>query len=218
MPAFRSRFLFLASIAALGGAHPARAMPPEKPSTLASETKRPIDQERIHALYTEGDFERAIAAIDSFTHANGSYAYGDSVFIAKHLAVMYTANPDTREKGKGYMFKLLDLVPSAKIVDMFVSDEIDRIFEKIREEYVVRQQVKGNGRPGQVESNRYALDRLSGKAAADGPHGAQETNNNGSSHPGYWIAGGAAAIAVGVAAYFYFSAAPAKDKEYAIPQ
>jgi hypothetical protein len=103
----------------------------------------PLNQKKIHQIYTEGDFEAVIAAIDSFTQVNKTFDHSDSVFIAKHLAVIYTANPATREKGKNYMFRLLNLLPSAKIVDMFVSDEIDHIFEKVREEYIVRQESLG---------------------------------------------------------------------------
>jgi len=36
------------------------------------------------------------------------------------------------------MFRLLELLPSAKLVDMFVSEEIDRIFDKVRDEFNVR--------------------------------------------------------------------------------
>ena len=125
-----------------------------------SSPAHPLDQKRIHETYTEGDFEAVIAAIDSFTLVNKVFSHSDSVFIAKHLAVIYTANPKTREKGKNYMFRLLSLLPSAKIVDMFVSDEIDHIFEKVREEYVVRQEFLGQKAPSKLESNRYAADKL----------------------------------------------------------
>ena len=40
---------------------------------------------------------------------------------AKHLAVVYTANPQTREKGKYFMRRLPALLPTAKLVDMYVS-------------------------------------------------------------------------------------------------
>ena len=98
-----------------------------------------LDKDGIHAAYNEGDFEKVIARIEGFTRAHPAFPKDDSIFIAKHLAVVYTANPATREKGKHYMFRLLELLPSAKIVDMFVSDEIDRIFERVKEEYAVRQ-------------------------------------------------------------------------------
>ena len=63
--------------------------------------------------------------------------------IAKHLAGVYSAHPATREKGRYYMHRLLELVPSAKLVDMYVSEEIDRIFDKVREEFLARQRSFG---------------------------------------------------------------------------
>jgi hypothetical protein len=76
--------------------------------------------------------------IQAFTEANKTYSRADSLFIAKHLSVVYAANPTTREKGKHYMVILLEKMPGAELVDMFVSDEIARIFEYVRKELQTR--------------------------------------------------------------------------------
>lgn len=162
-----------------------------------------LDQTRIHGIYNEGDFDRVVALIDSFTRIHKTYPVADSVFIAKHLAVVYTANPATREKGKGYMFRLLEMLPSAKIVDMFVSDEIDRIFDKIREEYVVRQRYLGREEDPIVE-----------KAV---PADTAVTVKKTSLHPAYWLAGGVALAAISGATIFYFNSDESKDKVYGFP-
>ena len=60
----------------------------------------PLNQKDIHAAYNEGDFDKVTALIDGFTKANKTYGRADSIFIAKHLAVVYSANPQTREKGR----------------------------------------------------------------------------------------------------------------------
>lgn len=177
-----------------------------------------LDQKRIHAIYGEGDFERVIAAIDSFTHANNTYSLDDSVFIAKHLAVIYTANPATREKGKGYMFRLLTLLPSAKIVDMFVSDEIDHIFEKVREEYTVRQEQLGQDKPTHQESSRYANDKMTMQARNDPKPANPPRERTGiAAHPYYWIAGGVTAIAAAGAVLYILKPGKTADKTYDIP-
>lgn len=177
-----------------------------------------LDQKRIHAIYGEGDFERVIAAIDSFTHANTTYSLDDSVFIAKHLAVIYTANPATREKGKSYMFRLLTLLPSAKIVDMFVSDEIDHIFEKVREEYTVRQEQLGQDKPTHQESSRYANDKMTMQARNDPETADPPRERTGiAAHPYYWIAGGVTVIAVTGAVLYILKPGKITDKTYDIP-
>ena len=183
-----------------------------------------LDQKAIHLAYIEGEFESVVNAIESFTKANRTYSRSDSVFIAKHLAVIYTANPDTREKGKNYMFRLLDLLPSAKIVDMFVSDEIDRIFEKVREEYVVRQESLGFGAPTKLESNRYAIEKLSAKdplKAGQNPSSTPKPaagRKKGISPGMYWIAGGAALAAIGGTLVYLLQDEKPADRVYDLPE
>ena len=121
---------------------------PKKPAPDAKPAPGPaaavqLRQQAIHIAYNEGDFDKVTAEIEVFTKANKTYTRADSIFIAKHLAVVYTANPGTREKGKYYMYRLLEMVPSAELVDMFVSDEIDRIFDKVRKEFLARQESFG---------------------------------------------------------------------------
>ncbi len=98
-----------------------------------------LQKDQIHQDYNDGNFEKVVQDIKAFQKENKSYKREDSIFIAKHLSVVYTANPESRELGKYYMHQLLQLMPKAELVDMFVSDEIDRIFQKVRKEFVVRQ-------------------------------------------------------------------------------
>jgi hypothetical protein len=102
-----------------------------------------LDQKRIHSLYNEGDFDGVIRQIAAFQLQSSGYSRDDSVFIAKHLAVVYAANPKSVGQGKYWMNELLKLMPAADLVGMYVSDEIDRIFEYVRKEFLVRQQSFG---------------------------------------------------------------------------
>ena len=189
-----------------------------------------LDESKVRQAYEDGDFETTVALIESFLRTHPVYSKTDSIFIAKHLAVIYAANPATREKGKNYMFRLLDLMPSASIIDMFVSDEIDRIFEKIREEYIVRQKRLGRRPPTHVESNRFALEQItkaqlssqdSDNAASPKPPPATGKTKAGISPKVYWIAGSAALVAAtGALVYVLASdtrAKPSGDTNYVIP-
>jgi hypothetical protein len=184
-----------------------------------------LDQKRIHRDYNEGNFENVIADIEGFQKSNPTYPASDSVFIAKHLAVVYSANPDTREKGKYYMFRLLEMLPSAKLVDMYVSDEIDRIFEKVREEYVSRQKGFGVDAIGTVPDRAPVNDRETETAAsypAPAPAASarpSKTEEGSRGRKAVWIASGVAAATVGLAAvYFLASSGSAKeDKVYDVP-
>ena len=178
-----------------------------------------LDQQKVHNVYREGEFDVVVALIDSFTAANPTYSKDDSVFIAKHLAVIYSANPNTRELGKHHMFRLLELLPSAKIVDMFVSDEIDHIFEKVREEYVVRQQMLGQDKPTHMESNQYATDKMTMQEKTGPKTGKapEREVKKGSSHAFYWIAGGVTLFATTGAAYYFLQPKKSTDKIYDVP-
>jgi hypothetical protein len=155
-------------------------------SASAAEPADTLDQRKIHDLYNGGDFEPVISVLETFINTHASYTHSDSVFIAKHLAVVYSANPQTREKGKYYMFRLLELLPSAKLVDMYVSEEVDRIFDRVREEFLARQHAFG------VDTSKIDLP--------DRPRqGNAAISERGRAHTWLWIslAGGAALAGAG---------------------
>ncbi|MDQ3003091.1 MAG: hypothetical protein M3Y08_17740 [Fibrobacterota bacterium] len=174
-----------ASIPVHGASAPDRSTVPA-PAQPENGIPESLDQARTHDLYNNGDFDPVVTVIESFVQRNKTYSQSDSIFIAKHLAVVYSANPATREKGKYYMFRLLELLPSAKLVDMYVSDEVDRIFDKVREEFIVRQNAFG------VDVSR-SLPGRKGKAADPEPKAAPK------SHLLLWsgLAGGGMLLAAG---------------------
>ena len=185
-----------------------------------------LDQKRIHADYNEGNFERVVSTLEGFMSRNKTYSLEDSIFIAKHLAVVYSANPETREKGKYYMFRLLAMVPSAKLIDMFVSDEIDRIFDKVREEFLARQKSFGvdstqMSLPAKSPVNQPAMAAKKDAAPDPAPRPAGREGNGGSrrnAKPIFFVAGGAAIVAAGVTAYLMMSDSPKQsEKTYDIP-
>ena len=151
-----------------------------------------LDQTNIHALYNDGDFEKVLKVIDTYTHEHKTYSREDSIFIAKHLAVIYSADPKRREKGKFYMYRLLELVPSAQLVDMYVSDEIDRIFDKVRVDFLTRQKSFG------VDSTKVSIPEkapVRDSAVAAAP--AAKPKSKRKVPVGYWIAGGAGVVVAG---------------------
>ncbi len=207
--------------------HPAASTAPA--ATVAPSTA--LNQKDIHSAYNEGDFDKVTALIDAFSKANKTYSRADSIFIAKHLAVVYSANPQSREKGRYYMYRLLEMMPSAELVDMFVSDEIDRIFDKVRKEFLARQ--KGFG----VDSAQISTPEkaTTGSAAASTqtasatptPSKAQPSHSadyQAASEPfwkrnAFWIASGTGVALAGAAAVFIYLSddAPAAGKTITIP-
>ena len=195
---------------------------PAKPAPVPAAAAAPaaLDQKRIHADYNEGNFEKVTAALEGFMDRNKTYSQADSVFIAKHLAVVYSANPGTREKGKYFMFRLLEMLPSAKLIDMYVSDEIDRIFDKVREEFVARQKSFGvdsaeitSPRKSPVTPVQANPETVAAKPAQSAPEKRK------TSRTAYFVAGSAAlVVTAGVVTYLMASDTPEKEEKiYEIP-
>jgi hypothetical protein len=190
-------FLLLLCVASL--AYPVRA---------AAEA---LNQQKIHYDYNNGDFDAVDKAILGFLKKNPIHSREDSVFIAKHLAVIYAANPKTREKGRYYMFRLLDLVPTARIVDMFVSEEIDRIFEKVKEERETQRAGTASAAPAPEPAPAAPVAAVA-SAPASGAASGRSRNFK------YWVAGGVGAAAVGLALIYFANQDPVRepDKVYVV--
>ena len=119
------------------------------------------------------------------------------------------------------------MLPSAKLVDMYVSDEIDLIFDKVREEFMTRQKSFGVDTarvsvPAQSPSrDTHEAALASAPAAAPArprPAAAEDRKPANGNKAVYLAAGGTALVALGVAAYFVFTESPkSTEKTYVVP-
>jgi hypothetical protein len=150
-----------------------------------------IDTNLVRKLYMDGDFDPATEILEAELKSDKTLNHADSVFIYKHLGVMYAARYETRERGKMFMFQLLLTEPTARIMDMYASDMIYMIFKNIQDEF---------------ETNRARLARAKGHVDGNGltdTTSAKSKDSTGSKHLAIWI--GAAAISLGVGAFFLIS-------------
>jgi hypothetical protein len=104
----------------------------------AAAVPRPLDRARVHGLYQEGEFEKVVRELAAYGKGACACTRDDSVFAEKHLAVVLAANPVTRELGRYHMHRLLELSPRADLLDMYIGEEVDGVFEKVRKEHALR--------------------------------------------------------------------------------
>lgn len=116
---------------ALGMADPTGQSGPAAPAAK-------LDQKAIHDEYVNGNFEIVIERITDFQKENPGHSREDSIFIARHLAVVHAANPKSVEAGKHWMHRLILISPTADLSGMYVSEEIDRIFGRVKQEARIR--------------------------------------------------------------------------------
>jgi hypothetical protein len=211
--AFVPLFIGLISIGTAWSKPPAKSGASAKPAKAAPSAAASafpvLDSAQVHKLYLDGEFDAAIAILEGNLKETRQYGHDDSVFIFKHLGVMYTAQYETREKGKYYMHRLLSVEPSAKIMDMYASDMIYMIFKNIQEEYEQSRMyiTKDNRKNTRADS----MSAAGGKSGSDGdgqrPERAAQAKSEGG-HKWVWTGATVAAIAAGVGVYYIFSADP----------
>jgi hypothetical protein len=181
-------------------AQPAPASPAPAPRASAASKSAParmvMDTAKLHAIYLDGDFDQAIRVMESaLKNKKNPITHADSVFIFKHLGVMYAATPATREKGRYYMAQLIYVEPTARILDMYASDMIYLIFRNVQEEFA-------NKNPN-VAKQAAVVDTTPAPVAEAAPapvpvaQGASPRRNK-----AYWITGGAV-VAVGAIGLVY---------------
>ena len=164
---------------------PKQASPPPAPAKPAAR-KMAMDTSKLHATYLDGDFDQAIKSMETALKSRKTLTHADSVFIFKHLGVMYAATPATREKGRFYMAQLIYIEPTAKILDMYASDMIYLIFRNVQEEVETKHPLATQPEP--------ALDTAPA-APSPQPVAATAASPSRKSRAKYWITGGAVVTA-----------------------
>jgi hypothetical protein len=186
-----------------------RAMPANTNSlnNAATVSASLLDTALIRKLYLDGDFDQAIENLEAGLKEKLPYNHEDSVFIFKHLGVMYAAKYETREKGKYFMHQLLTVEPTARILDMYASDMIYMIFKNIQDEFD-----QASGRLSRAEAH------VNGNAQkeADKNQPTEKSSSKKTEAPSkgntlYWVGGSTLAIAAGVTAYLLLADQTATD-------
>jgi hypothetical protein len=98
-----------------------------------------LDKEAISHDYFEGNFSRVLPPLEAFKSSfgtNTAVSKEDSVFVYKYLSVIYASDPKTRQKGEAYMLELIKIVPAVQLIDLYVSDNIEAIFNNVKKSYL----------------------------------------------------------------------------------
>lgn len=207
----KSFMLFPALVLTCAAAQAASGYGSKNPAPAHASAKAGLDTNAIHKLYLDGDFDQAILKLEAAESSGAAYTHQDSVFIFKHLGVMYAAKYETREKGKIYMMRLLQVEPTARIMDMYASDMIYMIFKNIQDEFEVTQ-VKLKRAKDHVDGNAQSAPVEHPKKVSETPKTKPESHA--------WIGWtlGTAAAAGGAALLIYMSEGPkVTTREHVIP-
>lgn len=177
-----------------------------------------VDSAQVDADYRNGEFEKIEATLKPILRPGASGNKRDSVLAWKYLAVVYAANPATREKGRYCMLRLLDLDPTADLLDLFVGEQVDDAFGKARREreltaretYAPAASAKAEPQPESVEEAEESEDETEAEAEGEPPAFA-------SSGPRKFLVTALAAAAVAGLTWYSWENASPREKTYHVP-
>ncbi len=169
-----------------------------------------LDLSKAHEFYNNGEFEKAIQTIEAFSQSHPNPSRQDSIFISKHLAVIYLADPETRERGKYYTYQLLGLNPTEELIDMFVSEEIEEIFSKVRKEYLYNQpRTQASENLASAETANASPDSTPSEGNRSSFAESQSGNASVKSVPDrrkeMWLVGASAVVGMGIVTLVYLN-------------
>ena len=167
----------------------------------------PLNKKEVHDLYIDGEFKKVSFILEEYRKNHQNLSKKDKIFIYKHLSVVYAANPDTRDKGEVYMFQLLKILPTALLIDMYISENIQLIFANVKKDF--------NKRGKYTSIQIYQEEPASAVATIDKHPQSGEIpvrSSTKSSHKKWiwWTASGLA-VASGITLYIVFDKNESKD-------
>lgn len=168
-----------------------------------------LDRAKISKAYFEGEFDLVVEALETFRKLQPNPVREDKIYAYKYLSVIYAAKPETRGKAESYMYQLLKIMPSIEIMDLYISDNIESIFNNVRMRFEHQQRVgldSGQGSasmPASVPPSASAGPRMTGSARGTSA-GNSPSAGKGSASWVWWTAG-AAGVAVAVTGYILLS-------------
>lgn len=94
-----------------------------------------LDKSTISKAYFEGEFWTVINALEAFRKSGKAINREDSIYTFKYLSVVYAAEPTTRAKAESYMYQLIRMMPTIDLLDLYISDNIQSIFVKVKSDF-----------------------------------------------------------------------------------
>jgi hypothetical protein len=106
-----------------------------------------LDMAQLATRYKDGDFEQLQDVLEAYvkqTKRADTNSKNDEewVFAYKYLGVTYASDSASTSKAETYFHKLFSLAPNTEILDLYVSNRIQLVFDRVKREYQQRQAIQ----------------------------------------------------------------------------
>lgn len=158
---------------------------------FASNTgKTDLDMKSVQSNFREGELEVVKNLLESFLKHQSTIATRDEkIFAYKYLGVIYASNASDKLKAESYFNQLLPLAPNIELADMYVSQNIQDIFDKVKKDYLHTQEYRSHF---DAFGNPIVSDNTTPKK--NGPKKSEKQISPSSNSWIWWTTAGVAAI------------------------
>ncbi len=157
-----------------------------------------LDRDKIKRMYYEAEFEPVRAALEDFLARRNAPSREDRIFAFKYLSVIYASSEDTRNRAESYMYQLLRLDPDIDLIDLYISENIESIFNTVKNRFSRMEQLE----PGQTIPHDETASQVAASTGSAPVSGTENTSGNTpAKHPWLWYTAGGAGLAALVAIY-----------------
>lgn len=106
-----------------------------EPAPVSGNTIPSLPEKEVESAYRNGDLDSVVIYIKRGRSKPIFLDRGDSLIAFKYLGVIYSTDPQTREKGRYYFNQLLRKEPKASITELLPGETARTIFKEVREEF-----------------------------------------------------------------------------------
>ncbi len=102
-------------------------------SKIPERNKRPrLDTAAIRKNYLEGELSKVSDSLEAWRQNPVLGSHADSVFVYRHLGIVYASNEANHNRAESYFNLLLRLEPELDVLDPFVSNTVEEFWEKVK--------------------------------------------------------------------------------------
>ncbi len=171
-----------------------------------------LDMPSLSSAYAESEFAKVSEVLEAYDkHAAGKATHEERVFTFKHLGVIYAADSATLPRAESYFNRLLNLAPNIELVDMYVSPKIQRVFQRVKDDFRAQAAYKSKfdafGNPHAADTRPPPVPSSAGSTDSPPPPRKPRLSKNASppekSRTWVWWAGGLLTVGAGVGLYLW---------------
>ncbi len=98
-----------------------------------------LDGAAVNLMFHEGELEPLADRLEAYLKVTPESNEEDRLIAYKFLGIIHSSRPESRLKGESYFYQMLKIAPNIELVQPYVSDRIQEVFQNVKKEYHKRE-------------------------------------------------------------------------------